>query len=221
MKAESDAPEIANSQYQELPQLIHLPGSQFGILWRDQFGSAKSPADITRLSTLAIPFDNAGHIASNTSATFDSDGGCHLVFDDFGRGLYYTFSKQMQTWSPPQLLAVADKNSSISKPQLFIEGDKTALIYETNSGSWLARGTILPGNLQLGSATQIADHTMSFNGARVQVAEGRVKILAGVGHYNVGAVSLNAKCQGILALSPLHQSCICPCRQRNPVSLCW
>lgn len=177
METEPPRIEIAASQYQEIPQLMRVPGGRFGILWRDSFGAARSPGEIETLQTL--PLNGQSRVVSNTQATFESNGRCHLVFDDFGRSLYYTRSDDMQTWSPLQSLGVAEPNSSISMPQLLIEGDHVALIHERNNGWWLLRGKIVPSGLELGESTQIAAHTMPLHGARLRVDGDRVLILAG------------------------------------------
>lgn len=183
MSSESERLQISDSQYQELPELMRLPGGRFGILWRNQFAEGKSPNELTALKTLRLPHLNEISVVSNTQATFDDSGRCHLVFDDFGRGLYYTRSDDMQTWLPLQLVALAQPNSRISRSQLLIQRDRVALIYEQSNGSWLQRGKIAASGLDLGDAMQIADHTMPLNGARLFVDGDTVRIPAGSQPY--------------------------------------
>ncbi|MDB5387309.1 MAG: repeat-like domain, partial [Planctomycetaceae bacterium] len=181
MKSESARIEIATSQYQEVPQLMRLPGNRFGIIWRDQFAAAKSPGEISVLNTLPLPRTNNKPLVSNTHATFESGGRCHLVFDDFGRGLYYTRSEDLQIWTPLQFQGAAGTNSSISMPQLLLEGDHAVLLHEENNGVWLQRGAVSPEGLKLGTKIQIADHLMPLNGSRLYLDGDRVLIPAG-GH---------------------------------------
>jgi len=181
LNSELTKPTLAASQYQELPQLMRLPGSRFGIVWRENFSAANSPAELTSLKALSLQKNDGTFLVSNTCATFESDGKCHLVFDDFGRGLYYTRSTDMQTWSPLRNLGLAEKNSSISNPQLLLEGEQVAMIYEQNNGSWLRRGTITEEGLNLGPATLIADHRMTLSGSRLRLDGDRILLPAG-GH---------------------------------------
>ncbi|MCX7423694.1 MAG: hypothetical protein NT013_29735 [Planctomycetia bacterium] len=174
----SDPPRIATAQYQELAQLTRLPDRRFGIFHAGHFGAATSPGLLTTLSQLSVPIDKQQHV-NNPHATFDSDGRCHLVFDDFGRGLFYTRSNDLREWSPPQKLGVPEKNSSISRPQLLLADGRVALIHEKNSGTWLQRGTIAGNGLELGEATQVTDHLMPLNGSRLLRVGDRVLIPAG------------------------------------------
>ena len=182
MQSESEPPRVAAGQYQEIIQLTRLPDRRFGIFHGRHFGAAESPSQITTLSPLSLPLDQQRY-ASNPYATFEAKGRCHLVFDDFGRGLYYTRSDDMQTWSPLQKLGMAEKNSSFSRPQLLLADDRVALLHEKNSGVWLQRGTLTASGLQLGEATQITDHLMPLNGSRLLRVGDRVLISAGTPPY--------------------------------------
>ena len=182
MRSESDPPRIATAQYQELAQLTRLPDRRFGVFHAGHFGAATSPGLLTTLSQLSLPIDKEQNV-NNPHATFDSDGRCHLVFDDFGRGLYYTRSNDLREWSPLQKLGVPEKNSSISRPQLLLADGRVALIHERNSGTWLQRGTIAANGLQLGEATQVTDHLMPLNGSRLLRVGDRVLIPAGTPPY--------------------------------------
>ena len=182
VKSETGAARTAVRQYQELSQFLRLPGAGYGVLIGQDFGSAKTPFELTTLSPLPIPIEKSQHMSSS-HATFESDGRCHLVFDDFGRGLYYTRSEDLRTWSPLQKLGTQKENSSISRPQLLLEGDRVALIHEENTGSWLRRGTLTATGLELGAGTPIADHRMSFNGSRLMRHGDRVLIPAGAPPY--------------------------------------
>jgi hypothetical protein len=141
---------------------------------------------------LPLPIDKQQH-ASNSQATFESEGRCHLVFDDFGRGLYYTRSDDLQTWLQPQRLAVAAANSSISMPQLLIEGDRVALIHEKNPGVYLQRGKLTATGLELGAETQITNHFMPLHGSRFLLNVDQVLIPSGTRPYvpNLLSASLN------------------------------
>jgi tetratricopeptide (TPR) repeat protein len=183
MTSETGRLETSDSQYQELPELMRLPGGRFGILWRNQFAEGKTPNDLSELKALKLPHLNEISVVSNTQAAFDANGRCHLVFDDFGRGIYYTRSDDMQTWLPLQLITLAQPNSRISRAQILIQGDRAALIYEQNNGSWLQCGNIAAAGLELGQALQIADHTMPLNGARLFVDGDLVRIPAGAEPY--------------------------------------
>ena len=178
MQSESEPPRVATGQYQEIVQLARLADRRFGILHVRLVGAAASPGQITTLSPLSLPLDQQQHV-SNPYATFEAEGRCHLVFDDFGRGLYYTRSDDLQTWSPLQKLGMAEQNSSISKPQMLLVDDRVALLHEKNSGVWLQRGTITASGLQLGQATQITNHLMPLNGSRLLRVGDRVLISAG------------------------------------------
>ncbi len=178
MQSASEPPRIATGQYQELAQLTRLPGRRFGIFHAGHFGSAMSLSLLTTLNPLSVPIGEQQNV-NNPHATFDPDGRCHLMFDDFGRGLYYTRSNDLREWSPLQQLGVAEKNSSISRPQLLLANGRVALIHEKNSGTWLQRGTIVANGLQLGEATQVTDHLMPLNGSRLLQVGDQVIIPAG------------------------------------------
>ncbi len=182
MHSASEPPRVATSQSHEIAQFTRMPGGQYAIFIRRHLGAAATPSLITTLNPLPLPVDKQKTV-NNTHATFDSDGRCHLVFDDFGRGLYYTRSDDLRDWSPLQLLGVAEKNSSISHPQLLLADGRVALIHERNSGTWLQRGTIAANGLQLGEATQVTDHLMPLNGSRLLRVADRVLIPAGTPPY--------------------------------------
>jgi len=183
MLRESSPPQIASAQYQEIPQLLRLPAGRFGVLWGAHFGAAASLSELSSLGPLSLPLTNQQPVVCNTQATFDAAGRCHLVFDDFGRGLFYTSSDDMETWLPLQNLGVAEKNASISMPQLLLEGDRAALLYERSSGLWLQRGTLAAEGLKLADAIQITDHQMPLSGSRLRRDGDRVLIPAGTAPY--------------------------------------
>lgn len=192
LKTEAGTIRTVTRQHQEIAQFLRLPGGRYGVLIGQDFGSATSPGLITDLSPLPLPIDKQQHV-SNSQATFESEGRCHLVFDDFGRGLYYTRSDNMQTWSPLQRLAGAERDSSISTPQLLIEGDRVALIHEKNPGVYLQRGKLTATGLELGAETQITNHFMPLHGSRFLLNGDQVLIPSGTRPYvpNLLSASLN------------------------------
>lgn len=183
-KREGEAPaepKLAQGQYQELVQLTRLPNRRFAVFHGSFLAVADSPSGLRTLSRIPLQ-DDKRHV-NNPHATFDSEGRCHLVFDDFGRGLYYTRSTDLREWSPPQLLGTNEKNSSISHPQLLLANERVALIHEKNNGSWLQRGSIAENGLHLGEAVQITDHLMPLNGSRLLRVGNQILIPAGVAPY--------------------------------------
>ena len=143
------------------------PDGRYWIFFGGLMGSGDSPGDIKELTRINVPIRNQTTWPANPHATFDGNGNCHLVFDDFGRTLYYSRSDDMHAWSTLKKLGEKIEGSSIHSPQLICDGGRAALIYTTNQGTWLRRGVMQPEGPRLGKPIRLFDHRITIEGARL------------------------------------------------------
>lgn len=148
-------------------QMTRSPDGKYWIFLNDQVGSGNSPGAIRKLERLYIPIRN-DQIPAGVHAAFEANGRCHLVFVFGGakRSVHYRRSDDMRLWSPLTTL-FGDINSTVELPQLLIQDDRVVLIYSTNKGGWIRRGTMDRDGLRLSEAIQFADHRARALGSRM------------------------------------------------------
>ena len=140
--------------------------------------AADSPAAIRRLDPISIDRED-GQCLWTPSVAFGDDGRMHMVFDDFGRGIYYAHSTDGRQWAKPVRLIGGEEPDSGKDPQLLLKGDRAAILYQTNKGGWLARGTLGP-EPAFGAPVKITHHVISLNASRPAVTpDGKLVMLAG------------------------------------------
>lgn len=165
-------------KWSQYDQTAHLARGGKGTVWvfvNGHFGGGDSPGSISNPKPLALGAAKGMH-PENPHATFDKAGRCHLVFDDIGRGIYYTRSDDMKTWLKPVLVAEAPRNSRVRFAQLLLAGSRAALIYEAQSGSRLLRGELTAGGIRFGKPIQITNNWIPLNGAKM-VRDGKMLYL--------------------------------------------
>ena len=147
-------------------QMTRSPDGKYWIFLNDQVGSGNSPGAIRKLERLYLPLRN-DRSPTGVHAAFEANGRCHLVFVFGGskRAVQYSRSEDMRLWSPLTTL-FGDIDSTVKLPQLLIEGDRVALIYSTNKGAWIRRGTMDRDGPRLPQAIQFAKHSAGVNGSR-------------------------------------------------------
>ena len=125
-------------QYQNTVQLTRDRRGTFWVFGGGQYASAKTPEELRALQPLRLPLPDKVR-ATELHATFDANNRCHLAFVSGFDAIYRTSSLDMQTWTPLEKLAERREGSRVTAPQLLIDGDRIALVYETFSG-YLRRG---------------------------------------------------------------------------------
>lgn len=159
-------------------RMLRDPKGKYWIFWGQKMAAADSPAAILTLDPINIDLEN-GQCLWNPSVAFGDDGCMHMVFDDFGRGIYYANSTDGRQWSKPVKLIGGEEPDSGKDPQLLLKGDQAAIIYQTNKGGWLARGTLGP-EPAFGDPVKITHHVIPLNASRPTVTrDGKLVLLAG------------------------------------------
>jgi len=155
-------------------QMTRSPDGKYWIFLNDQVGSGNSPGAIRKLERLYLPIRN-NRIPTGVHAAFEATGRCHLVFVFEGpkRAVQYSRSEDMRLWSPPTTL-FGDINSTVKLPQLLIEGDRVALIYSTNKGGWIRRGTMDRDGPHLPQTIQFAKSNAGVRGSRFMQESGKI-----------------------------------------------
>lgn len=192
---------VRTGQWSQYHQTAHLARGAKGKLWlfvNNLCARGDSPAAIADPKPLALGLPSRVH-PENPHATFDKAGRCHLVYDDFGRGIYYTRSDDMATWLEPVRLVAAEKNSRARFAQLVLDGSRAALICETTRGSRLMRGELTAEGVRLGRPTVIANHWIPLNGAKA-VRDGKSLLLPAGKGANVWL--LRARFDEVLSAGP-------------------
>jgi len=159
-------------------QMLRDPQGRCRMFWRRYAGSADTVDGITELQSMDMPVPE-GRDVWNPHVSIDGQGRFHMVFDNFGRGLWYSTSDRGERWSKPVELLPEEEGGGISHGQLVIGGERVALIYETNKGAWLRRGSLADLSA-LAEPVKITHHVIPLSGARLHPAgDGEVALLAG------------------------------------------
>jgi hypothetical protein len=114
----------------------------FRLLWRSASATATSPEEISKVEAIDIhrpermwPMDPC--------VAQDFEGRYHMVFNDVLQGITYSRSDDGKKWSDPVLLVETKPNSAgLSSPQLLIDGEQVAVVYQAWNESVLRRGKI-------------------------------------------------------------------------------
>lgn len=175
-----------SAQYQHVAQLVQGSDGRYHIFFNGRITSGETPEALGELRSLNLPqadVESYSSYPTNLDATSTKDGTCHLVFDDFGQAIYYTRSDDLKRWSPVQKLAESEKGSSVELPQLVVDGERVALVYERSSGTWLERGRLQENRLRLRVPIQITTYHAPLNGSRLFRHDDKVLAPAGVDPY--------------------------------------
>ncbi len=177
-------------QYQNTAQLTRDHRGRYWIFSEGLAGFGESPADIGQLSPLKLETPKSGRTTNNLHATFDNRGRCHLVFDTFGQGLYYTSSDDMQTWQTAVTLGSHEPNSSIGHGQIIWNGDRAVLFHETNQGLWLRHCFGRDQNQQLTwtNPVMVLDHRLAIGRSSIVVDRSNSRILLPAGNGYTPAI---------------------------------
>ncbi|MEE8451995.1 MAG: hypothetical protein V3R99_08780 [Thermoguttaceae bacterium] len=150
-------------------QMTRGPGGRYWIFLDGRAGSGRSPGDVKQLRRINVPVRHETVAPANAHATFDQQGRCHLVFDDFGLGRtsYYSRSDEMTTWSALVKLNEKEDRSRVTHAQLVLHGNRVALLYTNTAGMWLRRGPMTAEGPELAEPIQLADSSQMIPGARL------------------------------------------------------
>lgn len=190
-----------SAQYQFTTQLTRSPDGRYWLFYNGYATSAQSPDDLRDLDRLTLPVTDE-HFPTNTHATFAADGTCHLVFDDFGRAIYYTRSADLKSWAPLQQLAAREEGSGTSFPRIVVEETKVAVLFDTNGGLWLRRGELGQKQLNLGQPVKCTNQRLRMGGADGLISAGRLYLLVG---SDVVAALMTAKLAELWPTGPQHE----------------
>lgn len=176
-------------QYQHAAQLTRDHDGRFWIFCNEYFGSGDSPDKIRELTVAAFaPSPETPVHVCNSHAVFDAAGTCHLVYDNFGRGLHYVRSQDTESWSEAVEIDAPKKSSSISFPQLVLHDGKGILINHANSGLWRRSVDLTGDQPTFGTnVTRLADHVATAAGGWAFQHEDTIYIPAGA--YTPGVLT--------------------------------
>ena len=137
--------------------------------------------DIRRLDPVTIEHEGGKRLnVWNPHVTVDDDGRYHMVFDDFGRGVYHTTSKDGWNWGLPKPLVEASPRRPVRRPQLIQRGARAVLMYETTGGAYVVPARLGGPAHKPWVGRKITSHTIPLHGSRLTLtADGRVLLLAG------------------------------------------
>ncbi len=159
-------------------QMLHDAKGRYWMFWRTSAASGETLDELTALSPVRLGLPEGMQVCRSHVAIDDS-GRMHMVFDDFGRGLYYTSSADGADWSPPVWLVGPKPNQGLSHGQLILHQGQGLLIYSENDGAYLCPMT-LGKEVHLGPAVKITNHVIPLSGSRIFVgSSGQVALLAG------------------------------------------
>ena len=161
-------------------QLTRDMHGKYWLFWRRYAAAGNAPGGIGTLREIDMELPPRVNL-SNPHVSVGHDG-FHMVFDDFGNGIYYSRSSDGRHWTPPVLTVPLGRHSKVSHGQLIRAGNRIALVYEGLNGAWLRRGT-LAATPELGPELKITNYLTPLNGARLHVAPtGEAGLLAGLDH---------------------------------------
>jgi len=159
-------------------QLLRTPNGQCHIFWRHYWASAKNPADIKTLQPINITLPPGSHHIWNPHLAADPDGTMHMVYDNFGRDIFYTRSATGAQWSDPICLIDKTANRSTSHPFIIRQAGRTVLLYNA-SGTYLRTGSPTDPT-KLTPPLKLTTHVAPLNGARPHLTpKGTLILLAG------------------------------------------
>lgn len=191
LKPERTAKEMSSHH-----ETLHLTRDHRGRFWMFDStlcGSGDSPDEIELTTPIGFPTEE-GMAVTDTFARFDRNGTCHLVFDNFGRELYYTNSADMQTWKTPALIEEKEDGSSVGFGQLLIRDppggvpgrrrDDTrqmAVLLRRESGWYMRRFQVTGEDWppEFGEAICISNGPFNSHGSRLLESSGQVLLHSG------------------------------------------
>ncbi len=155
-------------QYHTLGQLTRAPDGKYWIFHQRWAGSGDSPDDIRELFPLPLALKESS-AAANAHAAFDANGTCHLVYQDWNKGsLCYTRSSDMHQWTDPVTIADAPSGRRSERPQVLVEDDRIAILYEQTGPTFVRSGRLTPEGLELGAPVQLTCGLTGINGGQLQ-----------------------------------------------------
>lgn len=157
-------------------RLARHPDGRYWMFWRDLAGSAESLDELTGLMTLGLNRKHKLDVRS-PHVTIDRNGVFHMAITNRRREIRYCRSTDGRQWSEPQKLV--EDVRAMEDAQLFVSGNRAALLYETRDGSFLRRGTIAEAPV-LGDPIKIAHRSATLFGSKAHLTpDGDMLILAG------------------------------------------
>ncbi|HUW58292.1 MAG TPA: hypothetical protein VMZ92_16765 [Planctomycetota bacterium] len=151
------------------------------VFWREDAASGQAMTDIRRLDPVSIEHEGGKRLhVWNPHVTVDDDGLYHMVFDNFGRGIYHTTSKDGWNWTLPKLLVEEMPGRPVRGPQLILRGARAVLMYETTAGAYVVPARLEGPPHKPWEGMKITNHVIPLGGARLTLTDdGRVLLLAG------------------------------------------
>jgi hypothetical protein len=140
------------------PCLLQRADKTCLVLWGRSAATGKSFDEIRALQPIETDPDGPKDLSlCHPQVLEDAGGKLHLVFDDFGRGIYYARSEDALHWDAPRLLVKrANANQfDLSTPQLILGAGKPLLIYGTFAGQYLAMVDLAGDPIQAGGGLKI------------------------------------------------------------------
>lgn len=186
-------------QYQNTVQLTRDRNGRFWVFHLGGYASGETPRALGRWKKIEFNVEKGPSGVDHMHATFDGNGLCHLVFDNFGFGIHYTQSSDMEHWSKPQTITKKVDGSSVSFPQMIVRGDRASLVHQTNSGFWLRHADLNADPPVFGDPEQIADHRVAVNGGRILIDGDVLYVPSGAGYT---PAILSTEVENLLAASP-------------------
>ena len=158
-------------------QMLEGPDGRARIYWRHYAAVGKSIAEAPQLSPTNVIGGRPGIHPWNPHVSVDARGLYHLVFGDFGQGIYHTTSKDGLDWAVPAALV---QGGRAANPQLIHARGRALLLCERNDGAYLAPTQLDRRPGRVGRAVKITNHVVPLAGARVAMTpDGEAVLLAG------------------------------------------
>ena len=180
-------------------QLFRGPDGRRRLFWHNQAGEASSMQALRELKDLGlVDWRKVGYAGAHVTA--GEKGKLHMVFAGPDGDVQYSVlgDPNGQDWSPPVRLAASEGKDGAYSPQLIVEGDRFALIYEQALNAYLRRGSF-SDTAHLSPPVKIANYVVPLNGFRaVQTPEGKIALLAG----NDGLWLLTADKKDLVGAAP-------------------